>query len=117
MSADVRLVSRDQPVHMTQLLRSEHHHILCPEVCAVHLVNELLTPEVAYGTWKDFVDLVYKVQDEYCACVATACLVAREERTVSSTVIQNMHKLQHTNVVDGPLSWVQRMPSTDKSSN
>jgi hypothetical protein len=63
MSADVRLVSRDQPVHMTQLLRSEHHHILCPEVCAVHLVNELLTPEVAYGTWKDFVDLVYKVQE------------------------------------------------------
>ena len=114
MSADVRLVSRDQPVHITQLLRSEHHHILCPEVCAVHLVNELLTPEVAYGTWKDFVDLVYKVQDEYCACVATACLVAREERTVSVVLgdVYTVHgtvlpdELSHLRI-NGPLIIAQ----------
>ena len=33
----------------------------------IHLVNELVTPEVEYRTWKEFVDLVYLVQDEFCA--------------------------------------------------
>lgn len=67
-----------------------------------------------HGTWKDFVDLVYKVQDEYCACVATACLVAREERTVSVVLgdVYTVHgtvlpdELSHLRI-NGPLIIAQ----------
>ncbi len=44
----------------------------------IHLVNELVTPEVEYDTWKEFVDLVYLVQDEFCACLAAAVLLDAE---------------------------------------
>lgn len=45
----------------------------------IHLVNELITPEVEYDTWKEFVDLVYLVQDEFCACLAAAVLLDAEQ--------------------------------------
>jgi hypothetical protein len=38
-------------------------------------VNQLVTPEVEYDTWKEFVDLVYLVQDDFCACIAAAVLL------------------------------------------
>jgi hypothetical protein len=49
----------------------------------IHLVNELVTPEVEYRTWKEFVDLVYDVQDEFCACIAAAVLRDSQARHVS----------------------------------
>jgi hypothetical protein len=45
----------------------------------IHLVNELVTPQVDYDTWKEFVDLVYLVQDEFCACLAAAVLQDAEK--------------------------------------
>lgn len=38
----------------------------------VHIVNELITPEVHYESWKEFVDLVYWVQDAFCVLLAAA---------------------------------------------
>jgi hypothetical protein len=40
----------------------------------VHVVNALVTPEVCYDSWQEFVDLVYWVQDAFCALVAAAVL-------------------------------------------
>ena len=40
----------------------------------VHVVNALVTPEVCYDSWREFVDLVYWVQDAFCALVAAAVL-------------------------------------------
>jgi len=36
----------------------------------VHIVNELVTPEVHYDSWKEFVDLIYLVQDAFCNLLA-----------------------------------------------
>jgi hypothetical protein len=38
----------------------------------VHIVNELVTPEVDYDSWKEFVELVYLVQDVFCNLLAEA---------------------------------------------
>jgi hypothetical protein len=38
----------------------------------VHIVNELVTPEVDYDSWKEFVELVYLVQDLFCSLLAEA---------------------------------------------
>jgi hypothetical protein len=38
----------------------------------VHIVNELVTPEVHYDSWKEFVELVYLVQDAFCHLLAEA---------------------------------------------
>jgi hypothetical protein len=35
----------------------------------IHIVNKMLTPEVNYNTWKEFVDLVYCVRDAFCVLV------------------------------------------------
>ena len=35
----------------------------------IHIVNDMLTPEVNYNTWKEFVDLVYCVRDAFCVLV------------------------------------------------
>jgi hypothetical protein len=40
----------------------------------IHIVNELVTPLVEYRNWKEFCDLVYEVQDQFCACLYTALL-------------------------------------------
>jgi hypothetical protein len=45
----------------------------------VHIVNELVTPEVHYDSWKEFVDLIYLVQDAFCALLAES--VHREFET------------------------------------
>lgn len=39
------------------------------EARALHVCNELVTPEVHYESWREFAELVYAVQDRYCACV------------------------------------------------
>ena len=39
---------------------------------AIHVMNELVTPEVDYSSWKEFAELVYAVQDNYCACMLAA---------------------------------------------
>jgi hypothetical protein len=36
----------------------------------VHIVNELVTPEVRYDSWQDFVHLVYATQDVFCDLLA-----------------------------------------------
>lgn len=38
----------------------------------IHEVNELVTPDVQYDTWKEFVDLVYSVQNDFCDLLADA---------------------------------------------
>ena len=75
-----------QPLYITRLLDCEHRHTnsnFLKEESAAHLINELVTPEVPYATWREFVDLVYKIQDEYCSCVVTAFDVAQQEMRVS----------------------------------
>jgi hypothetical protein len=86
MSADIRLLCCGQPPYITRLMRCEHRNInrnVSDEESVVHLINELVTPEVPYATWNEFVNLVYQIQDEYCSCVVTAFDVAREEMRVS----------------------------------
>lgn len=42
----------------------------------IHIVNELVTPEVRYDSWQEFVHLVYVVQDAFCALLEVS---VREE--------------------------------------
>ena len=42
----------------------------------IHIVNELVTPEVRYDSWQEFVHLVYVVQDVFCALLEVS---VREE--------------------------------------
>jgi len=52
-------------------------------VRALHIVNQLVTPEENYETWKEFADVVYQVQDKYCSCFATAVQIALEQHKTS----------------------------------
>jgi hypothetical protein len=36
----------------------------------VHIVNELITPEVQYDSWQEFVHLIYSTQDVFCDLLA-----------------------------------------------
>ena len=36
---------------------------------SIYIVNDMMTPEVHYKTWKEFVDLVYLVRDAFCDLV------------------------------------------------
>ena len=49
----------------------------------IHTVNELVTPEVHYETWKEFVDLVYLVQDAFCELLAEVVLQESQTQHVS----------------------------------
>lgn len=49
----------------------------------IHLVNELVTPQVDYETWKEFVDLVYSVQDDFCSTLAEVVLQETQRQHVS----------------------------------
>ena len=85
MSADIRPLCAGQPPYITRLLDCEHRHIKSNDSnqeCVVHLINELVTPEVPYATWNEFVNLVYQVQVEYCSCVVTAFDVAQQDVSV-----------------------------------
>jgi hypothetical protein len=53
------------------------------ETRALHVVNELVTPEVHYENWREFAELVYAVQDSYCASVSEAVHVALRCKHVS----------------------------------
>jgi hypothetical protein len=53
------------------------------EARALHVVNELVTPEVHYESWREFAELVYAVQDRYCACVQVAVREALRREQVS----------------------------------
>jgi hypothetical protein len=46
-------------------------------------MNELVTPEVKYDSWKEFAELVYAVQDCYCACLLTAVHKALQRDNLS----------------------------------
>jgi len=35
----------------------------------IHIVNEIITPNVHYKTWQEFVDIVYFVRDSFCVLV------------------------------------------------
>jgi len=50
---------------------------------ALHVMNELVTPEVEYENWKAFAELVYAVQDNYCACIVTAVHKALQQEHIS----------------------------------
>lgn len=50
---------------------------------ALHVVNELVTPDVEYESWKEFAGLVYAVQDSYCECVAQATMLAVAQQQFS----------------------------------
>lgn len=104
---DPRFATPAPPGFITELLRCEQARgAPCGEAQAVHAVNDLLTPEVEYGTWQDFVDLVYQVQDAYCLCVATACRLERAGTRTSMVVGEVTHgtlsELPHLRV-NGPL--------------
>ena len=49
----------------------------------VHIVNELVTPEVDYNSWKEFVDLVYLVQDVFCNLLEATVLEEFETQHMS----------------------------------
>jgi hypothetical protein len=88
------LLGGDRAPYVTQLLLNESEAALC-RACrartasdskparALHIVNELVTPAVQYDSWKEFAELVYEVQDEYCACLAAAVEAALEEHKTS----------------------------------
>lgn len=89
-----RVLDREQASYVTQLLLNESQAALCRScrvrtasdskpARALHVVNELVTPEVHYDSWKEFAELVYEVQDEYCACLTTAVEMALEEHRTS----------------------------------
>jgi hypothetical protein len=78
--------------HITRRLQDENNSSVCNSCRAsigleseanagraALVVNELITPEVDYDSWKQFAELVYKVQDDYCVCVATAVRNASEK--------------------------------------
>lgn len=84
--------------YITELLLSESQNAVCRScraltsgdgkpARALHIVNELVTPEVNYGTWAEFAQLVYQVQDEYCACVDRAVREAILEQSKKSIVL------------------------------
>jgi len=86
------LLDSERAPYVTALLLNESQAALCRScrvradskpARALHIVNELVTPEVPYETWKEFAELVYVVQDEYCACLATAVEMALEEHRTS----------------------------------
>ena len=88
------LLGSERAPYVTQLLLNESQAALCRScrartasdskpARALHIVNELVTPEVGYESWKEFAELVYVVQDEYCACLATAVEMALEEHRTS----------------------------------
>jgi len=56
------------------------------EARALHVVNELVTPDVHYESWREFAELVYAVQDRYCACVEVAVREALRREHVSSVL-------------------------------
>jgi len=53
---------------------------------ALHVMNELVTPEVNYESWKEFVELVYAVQDNYCACMLKAVHKEMQRDTLSAVL-------------------------------
>ena len=53
------------------------------EASALHVVNELVTPDVRYESWREFAELVYAVQDSYCACMHAAVREALKSEQVS----------------------------------
>jgi hypothetical protein len=95
----VLALSSPDPTHLTRmLLADDTTAVLCaachahqPEARALaekparalHVMNELVTPDVEYASWKEFVNLVYAVQDSYCACLVAAMHTALEREQVS----------------------------------
>ena len=84
----------DRAPYITRLLLAESTSAVCRacrakqaekprEARALHVVNELVTPEVHYETWREFAELVYAVQDRYCACLLTAVNEALRREQVS----------------------------------
>jgi hypothetical protein len=76
---------------ITRMLLSESSNTVCRlcsrqqtekqgEAHALHVVNELVTPDVEYESWQEFAEFVYAVQDSYCTCVAQAVLLAVEQQ-------------------------------------
>ena len=83
-------MGQDCAAHITRLLQDEDNSSVCNSCCAklglessaaraALVVNELITPEVDYDSWKQFAETVYQVQDDYCSCVATAVRNANEQ--------------------------------------
>jgi hypothetical protein len=88
------LLDSERAPYITELLLNESQSALCRScrartasdskpARALHIVNELVTPEAEYESWKEFAELVYEVQDEYCACVGTAVEMALQEHRTS----------------------------------
>jgi len=53
------------------------------EARALHVCNELVTPDVDYESWREFAELVYAVQDRYCECLQAAVRDALRREQVS----------------------------------
>jgi hypothetical protein len=84
----------DRAPYITRLLLAESGGAVCRacrakeaekprEARALHVVNELVTPAVDYETWREFAELVYAVQDRYCACLEAAVRLALRREQVS----------------------------------
>jgi hypothetical protein len=92
-------LSSPDPPHLTRLLLDDTSNAVLCVACrarqteararaekpsrALHIMNELVTPEVEYSSWKEFAELVYAVQDSYCACLVTAVHNAVQQDHVS----------------------------------
>lgn len=92
------LLTDDRVPYITRLLTNASQSALCRScralatsdskpARALHVVNELVVPEVNYETWAEFAELVYQVQDEYCSCVAEAVALALLEQQKQSIVL------------------------------
>ena len=92
-------LSSPDPPHLTRLLLADNTAAVLCVACrnkktearalaekpayALHIMNELVTPEVEYSSWKEFAELVYTVQDKYCACLVHSMHTALERQQVS----------------------------------
>lgn len=64
----------------------------------VHIVNELVTPEVTYDSWHDFVNLVYATQDVFCDLLAKSIhkeFATQHQSPVLGSVFCRMPTLEH----------------------
>jgi hypothetical protein len=70
----------------------------------VHIVNELVTPEVDYDSWKEFVELVYLVQDVFCNLLAEAVQQEFQTDHMSPVLTTTSCSLTHMNRSEVPLA-------------
>jgi hypothetical protein len=83
----------------------DHNDCLTMLCKSIYIVNDMMTPEVHYNTWKEFVKLVYFVQEAFCSLVEKDVTEELETKYLSRLIgyeFTKMPTLQSTKQ-QGPL--------------